>query len=229
MNRTGRQADERGAEELLVGPRYLCSGGEISTSGLPHGMPRTLRSTCQIKSTMVPPGFVYSEAEWMASVGHHPLRDRPAEDLALLHRHWMWANQQREVFDSDLLKAPDDHSAGLAMLATRGFGFLFTWYALLWVVIEACIDPKEGRNVEIRGEFRRDIDEMSDVLRRFRNAILHVPRAGGYIDQRLVALVSQPDSAATLRRIHAGFALMFLEEYARRQESAPAAPPSDFA
>ena len=159
----------------------------------------------------------YSEQEWTASAGHHPLKDRTAEDLLLLHRHWMWANQQREAFDGHLQAASDDlPKMGPAMLASKQLGFMFVWYSMLWAVIEACIDVKEGRKIDIRGKFRADIDRLSPVLRRCRNAILHVPRAGKYFDERMVSLVSEEDSAVTLRRISRGFGRLFLEESARR-------------
>jgi len=160
----------------------------------------------------------YSEEEWTASAGHYPLKDRPTEDFLLLHRHWMWANQQRELFDQCLRELPDDFpEAGPAMLASKQFGFMLVWYGMLWAVIEACIDVKEGRNVDIRGTFRTEIDKLEPRLRRCRHAILYVPRTGDLLDARIIALVSEEDSALTLRRITRGFARLFLEEYERRR------------
>lgn len=159
----------------------------------------------------------YSEEEWTTSAGHCPLRDRSTEDLLLLHRHWMWANQQREVFDRCLQESSHEFlNTGPAALASRQFGFMFVWYGMLWAVIEACIDVKEGRNIDIRGRFRADIDKLAQALRRCRHAILHVPRGGKLLDERIVSLVSEEDSALTLRRISRGFARLFLEEYKRR-------------
>jgi len=59
-----------------------------------------------------PPGtpafnYEYTEVEWRESAAHFPFRDRPLEDLMLLHRHWMWANQLRDAFD-ELLRQPLD-------------------------------------------------------------------------------------------------------------------------
>jgi hypothetical protein len=163
----------------------------------------------------------YSENEWAISAGHYPLADRPRDDLLLLHRHWMWANQQREIFDHHVAEATADdlRNMGLAGLATKQFGFMFAWYGMLWSVIEACIDPKEGRNIDIRGRFRDDIDQLAPTLRCCRNAILHVPRSGVLLDERIVQLVSEPGSALTLRRMSRGFGRLFLEEFDRRDES----------
>ena len=169
----------------------------------------------------IPPfRYEYTEEEWRESAGHFPLRDRPLQDLMHLHRHWMWANQLREAFDGILRESVDGQHRGLAMLATRQFGFMFVWYGMLWAVIEACIDPNEGRNLDLRGPFRQDIDSLAEILRRCRNAILHVPRAGEYVDTRIQALMAEPQSAVTLRRISSGFGRMFLEEFGRRPAEA---------
>jgi len=94
---------------------------------------------------------------------------------------------------------------------------MFVWYGMLWAIIEACIDPNEGRNIDLRGPFRRDIDQLADVLRRCRNAVLHVPRTGDYLDVRIQALVQEPASAVTIRRMSTGLERLFLEEFARRR------------
>jgi hypothetical protein len=133
----------------------------------------------------------------------------------------MWANQQRESLDHHLQKATADDlmNMGLAVLATKQFGFMFVWYGMLWAVIEACIDENEGRNIDIRGRFRDDIDKLALALRCCRNAILHVPRSGSLLDDRILKLVSEPESARTLRRISRGFGRLFLEEFKRREQA----------
>lgn len=161
----------------------------------------------------------YSEREWATSAGHHPLKGT-GEDFLLLHRHWMWANQQREAFDHNLQQGSDKNlNLGPAMLANKQVGFMLVWYSMLWAVIEACIGVKEQRNIDIRGKFRADIDKLAPLMRRCRNAVLHVPRSGKYFDERIVSLVSEQDSATTLRRISRGFGRLFLEEFARRRVS----------
>ena len=92
---------------------------------------------------------------------------------------------------------------------------MFVWYGLLWSVVEACIVPVEGREIEIRGPFREDIDRMADILRRCRNAVLHVPRSGELLDDRIAQLVAEQGSPDALRRIHRGFGRLFIEEFKR--------------
>jgi hypothetical protein len=103
--------------------------------------------------------------ECTESTGHRPLRDVPAEDVLLLHRHYMWANQQREAFFK-LLENPsaDALTPGPLMMATREMGFMFVWYGLLWAFTD--------RSLDIRGPFRQDINGMADLLRRCRNAVV---------------------------------------------------------
>lgn len=128
----------------------------------------------------------------------------------------MWANQMREALDRTLTDDAEPAPDGPTVLASRAFGFMFVWYTLLWAVIEALVDPKEGRDLDLRGPFRRDIDTMSGTLRGLRNAVFHVPRTDEYVDERLTALVLQPDSALAMRRISLGFGRLFLEEFRRR-------------
>jgi hypothetical protein len=161
----------------------------------------------------MPNGIDYTDAEWRMPIGHGPIGRLAAADRLLLHRHWMWANQQREAFDRFLQNpAPEILEPGPLMMATREMGFMFIWYGLLWSVIEACVGGG-GRGLDIKGPFREDIDRMSDLLRRCRNAVMHVPGPGQLLDERIVKLVSEPDAVTFIRRIHRGFGRMFLESF----------------
>jgi hypothetical protein len=163
----------------------------------------------------MPNGIDYTNDEWRESTGHEPLGALLPADRLLLHRHWMWANQQREAFDRLLSDpSPDVFDPGPLMMATREMGFMFTWYGLLWSVIEACVGPG-GRDVDIRGSFRHDITAMSDLLRRCRNAVMHVPPPGELLDPRIQHLVAERDSATVIRRIHRALGKMFLEAFQR--------------
>lgn len=154
----------------------------------------------------------YTEVEWTAAAGHAPLAGLGSAELALLHRHWMWANQMREAFDQELQREPNLPSTQ-GMLATRQFGFMFVWYALLWAVIEGVVE----RKLDLRARLEQDIAALSDTLRRFRNAVFCVPSGDEYLDERLVQLVQRPDSALMIRRIHAALGRLFLDEFRRRR------------
>jgi hypothetical protein len=169
-------------------------------------------------------GIDYTANEWIESTSHRPLRDVRGEDLLLLHRHYMWANQQREAFFK-LLENPsaDALTPGPLMMATREMGFMFVWYGLLWSVLEAFKD----RSLDIRGPFLEDVKRMTDLLRRCRNAVMHVPAEGQLLDRRIDELVKEPESAVVIRRIHRGVGRLFVEEFKRQTKDSES--PSDVA
>jgi hypothetical protein len=164
--------------------------------------------------------FEYTEQEWAASTGHRPLSECPSEKLLLLHRHWMWANLQRIEFDRNLGK-DDVAEPGPLMMVSRSMGFMLVWYGMLWSVIEAIRD----RHIHLRGRFAADVDQMSELLRLCRNAVMHVPKTNELLDKRIERLVSVSDSPITLRRLHGGFGRLFREEVLRRTAEIAGKPP----
>lgn len=154
----------------------------------------------------------YSAEAWQESCGHFPLRDRPREELLLLQRHWMWVNTQREAMEQEFGKEAESLEPGPLMMATKGISFMLVWYGLLWGLIEAC---QKDRGLPLLGVFKADIEGISDLLRRCRNAVLHVPKGKELLDDRIADLVGGV-SAITIRRIHRGFGRLFHEEMVRR-------------
>jgi hypothetical protein len=124
----------------------------------------------------------------------------------------MCANQQREWF-YDLLGQRTEPIDPEMYVAERTGGSMLTWYALLWSVIEALRDE---RGVELRDPLGSDIEAIADLLRRCRNAVLHVPRSGDYFDQRITDLIAFPDSVRLIRTVHSSLGRLFLEEMRRR-------------
>lgn len=152
------------------------------------------------------------------SAGHHPLQGQSGEQLVLLHRHWLWANVQRTAMEAELLRIAE---AGECLeehieTASRLSAHMYSWYSFLYALIEACLDRLEGRQVDLRGLFRADIDAMRDTLRGFRNSVFHVPR-DKYLDRRLLEFfMNHASRADCIRRVHRGFGRLFIEEYGRR-------------
>jgi hypothetical protein len=155
----------------------------------------------------------YTEDEWAEAAGHRPLAGVDVNHVALLHRHWIWANLQRRRFYEMLREAPSP-SEDEGFLTAEAYCSMYLWYALLWSVIEGFQDP----DIEFRGQFAVDIERMSDVLRRCRNAVFHVSE-GRYWDARLFELMNMPDSAEVIQRISTGFGRLFIEEAQARKES----------
>jgi hypothetical protein len=124
----------------------------------------------------------YSAVEWQASVGHFPLTACTREELLLLHRHWMWANQQREAMERTFGTDCAPSETGPLMMASVGIGFMFVWYGMLWTVIEACTVE---RSLDLRGAFRAEIDKVGPQLKHCRNAVMHVPKSNALLDDRI--------------------------------------------
>jgi len=106
-------------------------------------------------------------------------------------------------------KGPDEDEA---FLASECFVALYLWYAPLWVVIEGLQD----RGIDLRNPMRSDIESVSPVLKRCRNAIFHVPDRNH--DPRLFELMKNPGSAAAIGRISTGFGRLFIEEQVSRRK-----------
>jgi hypothetical protein len=151
---------------------------------------------------------MYGGAEWRAIAQPPPLVSLADEDLGLLHRQWMWANQQKERFYE--LLGQRDH--GIDRLAGRTRGSMVVWYALVWSVIEAMHD----RKIDLRDPLGADVREVEDLLRKFRNAVVHVPESGEYYDQRMVDLIAHPEGVPLIRTVHQALGRMLLEELRRR-------------
>ena len=105
----------------------------------------------------------------------------------------------------------DALTSGPLMMATREMGFMFVWYGLLWSVLEAIGE----RKLDIRGPFLEDINQMTDLLRRCRNGVMHVPPKGRLLDRRIDEIVKEPESPDVIRRIHRGIGRLFVEEFKR--------------
>lgn len=154
---------------------------------------------------------MYEESELEEIDGSLPLSELEGEDLALIHRHWMWGNQQRAEFDL--------RNTGVQGLETREplaselAGFMLVWYGMLWSVVE-CLTVE--RSIEFSDPLESDINSMSDLLRRCRNSVMHVPENGLYYDERIVGLVEHEGAAEKIRSIHTTLGQLLVREMRRR-------------
>jgi len=163
----------------------------------------------------------YTDEEWADSGAPGALASMAPAELIVLHRQWMWANQQRERFDELLSASSPDDRGNFASLVSKDAGHMLAWYGLLWSVIEAFAE----RGITFSGRFGADIAAISDDLRRLRNAVFHVPKAATTThDSRLVAFVARPDSVELVGRVHRGFGRLFLIELRERNAAARQEP-----
>jgi hypothetical protein len=154
----------------------------------------------------------YTEAEWAESVGHDPLKDIEDHQVALLHRHWIWANWARRCFE-EALAAGEPMDA--EQLHLKGPTAMFVWYALLYSVIEGFAD----RQIPLRGPFNRDLRAVRERLREARHAVFHVGDDDAYYDMRLFRVMDLPNSAIIITRAHKGFGRLLLETMQARRAS----------
>jgi len=153
----------------------------------------------------------YSEDEWRRSAAHRPLRDVNVNQIALLYRHWIWANVQRKRFEATMGTAakPD---AGGAFLIDECWTAMYLWYALTWSVLEGFND----RDIDLRGPLADDVNVVSDPLRRCRNAVLHVS-AHHQHDERLFEVMRVPNIVERMLRLSIGLGRLFTEESRARK------------
>ena len=147
----------------------------------------------------------YTEEEWEASAGHHPLRDTDVNVRLLLHRQWIWADFQKRRMGETLAEAPrpDDTEA---FLVHEAYAAMYLWYSLLYSVIEGFTRHR----VELKGPWKDDLRAVRENLRLTRHAVFHM--AEKYWDDRLFSMMQDPDSVARIYRIHNGFARLFLQD-----------------
>jgi hypothetical protein len=154
---------------------------------------------------MTQPQLTYTEREWQKISRGRPLAELELTQLMLLHRHWIWARREQELFDMEVRagRAPE-----AAEMAADAVAAMFLWYSLLWSVIEAL----EERGVVLQGRLADDVQKISDGLRRCRNAIFHIPRVD-YYDARMFKFMEDPDSGPRIRRISDALGWLLLEEF----------------
>ena len=156
----------------------------------------------------------YTEEEWAEAVDGRPMEALSDERFMTLHRHWIWANSAFRWFERELQK-PVPETEGIDLASDRSFS-MYLWYSLLWSVIEGV----QKHAVMIQGAFREDLRKVREPLHDARNAVMHVSE-DAYYDDRLFRIMAKPDSAMTVRRVHKGYARLFLEELRARKQGRP--------
>jgi hypothetical protein len=152
----------------------------------------------------------YTDEEWSAAVTGRPLSGLSAERFMTLHRHWIWADSAFQWFRREL-ETPLEVGEDIDLANDRSFS-MYLWYSLLWAVIEGV----QKDRVVVAGRFREDLRSVRDALREARNAVMHVSD-DAYYDDRLFKIMAKPGSAAAVRRIHRGYARLFLTELQARR------------
>lgn len=130
--------------------------------------------------------------------------------LAVLHKHWLHADSIKErirlpIRDAEKSKLPDDFLA--IAKAFSDFLAMSVWYALLYVVVEGYrelkLDDAEINRLLEQGEY-------VDLLRRFRNAVLHYQEDP--LPEKLMAFLTAKDSEKWIWDLNRAFDVFFASE-----------------
>ena len=130
----------------------------------------------------------------------------------VLHRHWLWANRFRTLFDEELKKGQTDWSK--SVFADSGLIFMCLWYSFLYVTIEGW---RELKLSEPTIDALLASDKV-DLLRRLRNATCHFQE--DFVDQRFFDFMADEDTAEWTRALNKEFGRFFLDWYKRNSPSA---------
>lgn len=156
----------------------------------------------------------YTAEQWAQIVDDRPLNLIDAEQLGLLHRHWLWADHGRRWFDRALTERPSDLPVSPKHMYEEWGAAMYVWYGLLWSVI----DGLTLRRARLQGGLRDDVRRVREPLRQARNAVFHV--GDGYFDDRLFEPMRVEESAVVIRRAHHGIGNLILDEMQYRNSDA---------
>ena len=132
-----------------------------------------------------------------------PVTDEKTMDIQLLvslHRHWVWADRMKELFEFYLEKEwpiPDeDLKPDSPHLISSLFTCMCLWYGLLYAT---CDGIEAHAKVKV-ASIAPDYDKASAKLRRFRNAMFHVQPE--YWSDKLMDVIGDGNLPDTIRAIH---------------------------
>jgi hypothetical protein len=142
--------------------------------------------------------------------GRRSQRARPvdSEQLARIHRHWIWADHAKRTFDEALgSEGWDDVDVSSGRVPWA----MFLRYRFLYVVV----DGFTARQILSESPLSIDVDQLREPLHNVRHAMFHVDRDHDYYDPRLTGTASE--SAVQVRRVQQSLGPLALDEMRRRK------------
>ena len=115
----------------------------------------------------------YTPDEWREISASTSFDDVPTHQVALLHRHWIWANYGCRAHEEALTQEVWDD---VEDFGARTPWAMYIWYGLLYAVIEGLTE----RRVRLGGRLVDDLRAIREPLREARNATFHVGAAEEY-------------------------------------------------
>jgi hypothetical protein len=128
-------------------------------------------------------------------------------ELAALHKHWCTADAVKLTIRVPIHDGlPPDWPEDLLALAQMHSAFLriATWYSLLYVVVEGYRELKldDARINELLAN-----EQMTDALRRFRNAVFHYQEDP--VGPKLMTFLEAKESETWAGQLHTAFKAYF--------------------
>ena len=122
------------------------------------------------------------------------------EMLLSLHRHWVWADRMKELFEFYLKKeglpSPESLAPTQPYLLSSMFTCMSLWYGLLYVTCEGIENAQNVNICDIAPAYPKN----KASLRRFRNAMCHVQPK--YWTPKLFNILKDANVVDDIRSIH---------------------------
>lgn len=119
-----------------------------------------------------------------------------------IYRQLIWADHLRDYFGNSLPKKKLDLSIDFTI--EPHWMFMSLWYGILFSVLEALNKIK----VKVPG-VKEDINQMYEILRKYRNAVFHVQDK--YQNKKQRKLILDDKSVEKINKIHKTVGLFLLE------------------
>jgi hypothetical protein len=156
----------------------------------------------------VPVGDHYTVQEWQAITKSASFDRVDDEQLARIHRHWIWADHAKRTFEEALTSEGSDDADNWSRRLPWA---MFLWYGFLYVVLEGFT----ARRILSKGPLSIDVHQIREPLRNARHAMFHVDRDHDYYDPRLIGMLKE--SPVQVRRVHLSLGQLALDEMRRRK------------
>ncbi len=136
------------------------------------------------------------------------------EHLVALHRYFIWANRLKTHFDrvvESRITTPESRVPDDILFASDHGLFMSHWYAALYVVVEG------WRRLKLHDPKIDELLDSSNVgfLKQYRHVVCHYHPE--YFDEKLVGLLSAPDSVEWVRALNREFGRYLLEHMSERE------------
>ncbi|MGC8495344.1 MAG: hypothetical protein ACP5SH_26825 [Syntrophobacteraceae bacterium] len=146
-----------------------------------------------------------------------------AEILVSLHRHWVWADRQKELFEYYLRTegqpSPESLKPDKPYMLSSMFTCMFLWYGLLYVTCDGIEKVGKTKMAHVSPTF----NQVKGTLYQFRNAMFHVQPQ--YWSPKLLNIFRDQQTVERIRATHVNVGTWLEEQlkpYTQRNANTPA-------